>query len=118
MLKNLSIGSLILLIIAFLIYSTTGVFSKLTSAEEFLSFDYFAFLSLVLLAMGIYAFLWQIILKKLSLSQAFLFKSMTVVFALAFAYFLFDEKITWNNIIGACIIIVGIIFNSLEISEV
>ncbi len=112
--KQLGVSSFILLFVAFLVYSTTGVFSKLASREIFLSFGYFSYFALVLLTMGIYAILWQVILKKTPLSKAFLFKSMTVLFSLCFAYFVFNEIITWKNLVGASLIIIGIIVNSKD----
>ena len=107
---NHSVGlkSIFLLFVAFLVYSTTGVFSKITSFEEFLSFRYFFFFSLVVLSIAIYAVLWQIILRNVPLTQAFIFKSITVPFSLLFAYLIVNEDLTWNNLVGAAVIIAGI----------
>lgn len=112
--KRISLKAILLLMVAFLVYSTTGVFSKLTSKQEFLSFAYLSLFSLVTLAMGIYAILWQIILKRVALAQAFLFKSTTVIFSLLFARIFFTEQISYQNIIGAIFIVAGIIVNSLQ----
>lgn len=110
--RGLSISSLLLLIVAFLIYSTTGVFSKMASMHEMLSLSYIQYFSLVILAMGLYAILWQFILKKVDLAKAFLFKSLTVVFSLFFAWSIFDEIITIKNLIGCAFIVSGIVLNS------
>lgn len=106
-----------MLIIAFFIYSTTGVFSKMASTKEFLSISYISLLALVIISMGLYAILWQVILKKVPLNQAFLFKSMTVLFSLSFAFIIFDEDITKRNVIGSCFIITGIVINALKTSK-
>ena len=98
---------------AFLVYSSTGVFSKLASAEEFLSLGYLLRFGLVVLALGVYAVLWQIILKRFPLSRAYLYKSITVIFSLTFAFFIFGERITVQNILGAVLIISGIVVNSI-----
>lgn len=110
--QSLSITSVILLVSAFLIYSTTGVFTKLASREDFLSMAYMSFFSMVIVAMGIYAVMWQLILKRVPLAQAYLYKSMTVLFSLFFAYSIFNEEVTWKNMLGAVLIISGIIVNS------
>lgn len=110
--NKLSLSSLALLVVAFLIYSTTGVFNKLASGNEFLSTGYLSYFAIAILTIGIYAVLWQLILKKVPLTQAFLFKSITVLFSFCFAYFIFDETITWKNLLGGALIIVGIIVNS------
>lgn len=58
--------------------------------------------------MGVYAILWQQILKRIELSVAYMFKGTSIIFVMMLAYLLFGEQITWNNIIGAIIIICGI----------
>lgn len=109
--------SLLLLIGTFLIYSTTGVFSKMASLYDFLSLPYFLCLSLVVAALGVYAILWQQILKRVPLSQAFLFKSMAIVFSMFYATCIFHEEITLKNIVGCCFIIGGIVINSQSTKE-
>ena len=110
--RGLGITSYLLLVTAFLIYSTTGIFTKFASGEEFLSMTYIFFLSMVIVAMGIYAIMWQLILKRVPLSQAYLYKSMTVLFSLFFAFSIFNEEVTLKNMLGAVLIISGIIVNS------
>ena len=58
---------------------------------------------------GLYAVLWQQILKQIELSMAYMFKSTSLIFVMLLAYVFFDEQITWNNIVGAIIIISGIV---------
>ena len=107
----------ILLVLAFLIYSSSGVFTKLASRVSFLSIEYCLYFAIVILILAIYAVLWQIILKSTPLSQAFLFKSSTVIFSLLFASCLFGEHVTFQNLVGASIIIAGIIVNSFSYSS-
>ena len=57
---------------------------------------------------GIYAILWQQVLRRIELSSAYLFKGSTLVFTMLFAALLFGETITIPNIIGSVIIITGI----------
>ena len=110
--QKVSFGSYLLLLVAFLIYSSSGVFSKLASENEFLSMGYFKYFTLLIASMATYAVLWQIILKRFQLTQAFLCKSITVVFSLMFAHLFFSESISSNNIIGATLIVTGIVINS------
>ena len=58
--------------------------------------------------MGVYAILWQQVLKRIDLSTAYMFKGTSLVFVMLLAALLFGEAITWMNIIGAVIIISGI----------
>lgn len=57
-------------------------------------------------------FVWIFILKKVNLSFAYSFISISYIFILLIAYFMFKENITSNNIIGSSLIITGIIFIS------
>lgn len=98
----------IVLIGAIFIYTTSGVFSKLASQREFLSLGYIAFLTCTVGVLGIYAVLWQQIIKRMDVSLAYMFKGTGVVFGLMLAHFVFGEAITTTNIVGAAIIICGI----------
>ena len=89
------------LIGTFFIYTSSGVFSKLASQREFLSTGYIAFLGCTVGVLGIYAMLWQQIIKRMDVSLAYMFKGTGVVFGLMFAHFVFGEAITTTNIVGA-----------------
>lgn len=93
----------------FLIYSLAGVFSKFASRCEFLSFPYLAFLFGCIFIIGIYAVLWQQIIKHMPVSDAYMLKGMTGFIGLAYAYLIFGEPITINNIVGTTITLSGII---------
>ena len=66
--------------------------------------------------MGLYAVLWQRVLMRIELSMAYMFKGTSLIFVMLLANVLFDEQIAWNNILGAIIIISGIVLyaNSAE----
>ena len=112
--QRLALSSVLLLTVAFLIYSATGIFTKLASMQDPMGVAWLQYLAMAFVALGTYAVLWQFILGRVALSQAFLFKSTTVLFSLCFARFLFDEQISLQNIVGAFLIIVGIILNTLS----
>ena len=92
-----------------LLYACVPLFTKYTSQQEFLSWRYICGLAGAVGVMGIYAILWQLVLKRVELSLAYMFKGTSIVFVMLLAYWLFGEQITWNNIIGAMIIIIGIV---------
>ncbi len=58
--------------------------------------------------MGIYAIAWQQILKRLPLTVAYANKPVSLIWGMIWGSMLFREKITWNMILGAGIIFVGI----------
>jgi drug/metabolite transporter (DMT)-like permease len=100
-----------------MLYSSTGIFSKLTSTQDFLSLGYLFFFSMIIVILAIYSVLWQLILKKVPLAQAYLFKSTGGVFALLYAHFLFNEPVSVANILGMIIIFIGIVINSYRIAS-
>lgn len=92
-----------------LLYACVSIFTKYASQQEFLSWNYMLWLVGAVGVMGVYAVLWQQVLKRIELSMAYMFKGTSIIFVMLLAYILFGEQITWNNILGAIIIIVGIV---------
>lgn len=99
----------IFLITINILYACVSIFTKYASMHEFMSMHYIVGLMGAIGVMGIYAILWQQVLKRVELSLAYMFKGTSLVFVMLLAYLLFGEQITWNNILGAIIIIVGIV---------
>ena len=93
---------------ALVIFALTSVASKFASGADFLSVRFICFYGLVILGLGIYAVLWQQIIKHLPLITAYANKAVTVIWGLIFGYFIFGEKITIRKLIGAVIIIAGV----------
>ena len=59
--------------------------------------------------LGIYAIFWQQILKIFSLTTAFLNKAVTIVWGMIWGALFFSEEIKINMIIGAIIVLIGIV---------
>ena len=106
---KLTIVSLLSLIAINLLYACVGVFTKYASQQEFMSWNFILGVMGAVGVMGLYAVLWQQILKRVELSVAYMFKGTSIIFVMLLAYLLFGEQITWNNIVGAIIIIAGIV---------
>lgn len=75
-----------------------------------LSRFYLLWIAGAITVMAVYALLWQQVISKMPLSTAYMFKGTSLVFVLLFSALLFGEAITWSNVIGAIIIVLGIIF--------
>lgn len=97
-----------------LLYACVTIFTKYASQHEFLSVAYCLGLAGAIVLMGAYAIGWQQILKRVELSTAYMFKGTSLIFIMLLAYVLFGEQITPNNIIGACVIIIGIALYAKE----
>lgn len=94
--------------IAILVYSTTGIFTKLASQQNFLSWNFLLFYGIAISIMFLYAVLWQQFLKVMPLNTAYANKSVSTIWTMIFGYVVFKETITIPMVIGACIIIIGV----------
>lgn len=91
-----------------LVYACTGIFTKMASRQEMLSWPYLLWMAGAVGVMGVYAILWQQVLKRVELSTAYMFKGTGMIFGLLIAWLILGEQITINNMIGAAVIITGI----------
>ena len=98
-----------LLHILILFYSLSGILSKLASGEEFLSLEFCLCYGGMIAILGIYAIAWQQIIKHMPLTTAFCNKAVEIVWGILWGFLIFKEAIKWNMILGAVIVIAGVI---------
>ena len=89
-------------------FSFCGVFSKLAAQNDFLSLKFCLFYGISILILGVYAILWQQVLKRFSLTTAFFNKAVTIIWGMLWGILFFKETITLNMIIGAIIVLIGV----------
>lgn len=106
--KN-TVREYILLHVSFVVYSVTALLSKLAGGKPLFSADFFLFAVLVFVTLVVYAFIWQKALKSFPLVKAYSNKAVVIVWNLLWASILLGERITWENIVGSAIIMVGIV---------
>ena len=104
----------IMLQILLLIYSLSGIFSKLASQYNFLSIEFILCYGAIIFLLGIYAVVWQQIIKKLPLTNAYANKAISIVWGLIWGMIFFSENITIGKIIGCLFVIIGVIMFSLS----
>lgn len=97
-----------MLYVAFLVYSLTSVCSKKIAIQGRINVEFICYLVLEVILLGVYAIIWQQVLKRFTLVTAMSSKGIVVVFGLMWSVLLFGEKISIYNIIGAIIIVAGI----------
>lgn len=97
-----------------LLYACVTLFTKFAAQQEFMSILYCLALFGAIGIMGVYAVCWQQVLKRIDLSTAYMFKGTSLIFVMLLAYALFGEAITIMNIIGAVVIVLGIILYAKE----
>lgn len=91
-----------------LLSSLSGVCSKMAANQKFLSFQFCLYFGLVLFIMFAYAIIWQQVLKRIPLAVAYANKPVTLIWGIIWGSLIFKERITWNMILGAGIIFLGI----------
>ena len=99
---------LILNIVLF-VYSFSGFFSKTAATYEFLSIPFVVFYGLSLFLLVVYTFFWQKILKHIPLNIAYANKAVTIIWGVMWGKVFFDEKLSFLQIVGAVIIVFGVI---------
>ena len=97
----------ILLHIALLIYSTSGLFSKNASRHPFGSLPFILFYAGMIMVLGIYAVLWQQVIKRMNVTTAYANKAVTVVWGVVLGILFFRERITLRQVIACGVIIFG-----------
>lgn len=112
--RKISLKQLAFLQAIVIIYSLSGVLSKLAAGEKFLSFKFFVFYAVEIFVLGIYALLWQQVIKKVDLSIAYANRAMAIIWSLIWAVIGFHEAITVKNIIGVIIILIGTVIVNTE----
>ena len=90
-------------------YSLSGICSKMASGEKFLSFRFVLFYGFLICILGVYAIVWQQILKHIPLTTAFCNKSVGIIWGILWGYLFFHEAVKWNMLLGAAIVIVGVV---------
>lgn len=96
------------------LYSVTNIASKLASGQDFLSPLFIVYYGLMMLILAVYAIGWQQIIKRMPLTTAYANKAVTVVWGIIFGTLFFDEKISAGKLLGAVLIIAGIVLFALE----
>ena len=99
----------ILLHMMLLMLAIGGIFSKLASKQAFLSVSFILLYVVSLTVLFVYAIAWQQILKYTPLTVAYANKGMGLIWGMIFGNIFFSEIITFNMIIGAVIVFIGIL---------
>ena len=111
--KKIKLRDIFILQLVIAIYTLSTVFAKFAAGQEFLSFKFILFYGIEMLILGLYAIIWQQLIKKFDISVAYANKAMGLLWSIIWAILIFNDTITIKNIIGVIIVIVGtIIVNS------
>ena len=96
-----------------LIFSFTGIFSKLLAGSinvnGIFHWNTVLYLGLMVLNCGIYAIFWQQSIKNFDLQVAYSHRTVYNIWSLLWAFLIFGEKITVGNLIGTALMIAGVL---------
>lgn len=107
--KSSNLKYYILLHVLLMVYSISGILSKLAAKVVFMSIPFILLYLGIVFLLGIYAIFWQQIIKALPLTIAYANKAVSVIWGLVWGILFFHEKLTLGKIIGICLIVTGII---------
>ena len=100
---------LLILHIMLMFYSMSGIASKLAAGEKFLSPKFILYYGVIIGLLGVYAIVWQQIIKRIPLTTAYANRAVTIVWGIMWGALFFHENVTPLKVIGAVIVIVGVV---------
>lgn len=115
--QNTKLSSFLFMHAAFLVYCIYPLLGKFATRYEMLSFPFIALYCVVFGVLFVYAVLWQQVLKKIPLTTAIANKSITIVWGMIFGLLIFREQISLKMIVGAVLILSGILILSTDKME-
>ena len=112
--KNLK--NIILLQLIVIIYTFNSIIGKFSADAkvEFLSIGFIAFYAAEVAVLGIYAILWQQMIKRFELSVAYANRAMALLWSALWAVIIFHDRLTWKNILGILFVIAGTIVVNMD----
>lgn len=112
--KNAKLLNIIMLQFSVMVYSLSTVAGNMASKYEFLSLGYILFFGLEFLILGVYAILWQQIIKRFQLSIAYANKAMTLLWSMVWNLLIFSQGITPKKVVGVLIVMAGVVVMNME----
>lgn len=101
--------SFILMHIGFAVYSFYSVFGKLASLDNQSKLHSLFFYLILFFILGVYAIIWQQVLKVFPLSSAYTNKAVIIIWGMLWGKLFFVEQFTIKKIIAVLLIFTGII---------
>lgn len=98
----------VVLQVALFIVSLGGICSKMAGKQKMLSARFFFYYGMLLCILFVYAIVWQQVLKMLPLTVAYASKGIGIIYGMLWGILVFKETITWNMVLGAVLVLVGV----------
>ena len=95
------------------VYTLSSVVAKFATGKELFSFSFFLFYGIEIAILGVYAILWQQMIKRFDLSVAYANRAMALLWSAVWAIVLFHEKLGLKQLAGIGLVVLGtVIVNS------
>lgn len=107
--KNNKFLWIIILHVLVCFLSFSGVLSKFAAQQTFMSLPFIGLYICEIFILFVYALLWQQVLKHLPLTVAFCNKSVGMIWSMLWGVLLFKETLSLQMIIGAVIVLIGVL---------
>ena len=111
--KKIKAVDIVFLQVSVLVYSLSTVAANMASKHEFLSPGYILFFGLDFCILGIYAILWQQVIKRFQLSIAYANKAVTLLWSMLWNFLIFSTGITPGKVVGVLLVMTGVIVMNL-----
>ena len=116
--QKISIKNIFILQAVVVIYTLSSVLAKLATGEEVFSPAFFVFYGLEVMILGVYAILWQQMIKKFDLSTAYANRAMALLWSAVWAVVLFHESLNGKQLLGIGFVVLGtVIVNKDQTGE-
>jgi len=99
--------NILLLQAVVVIYTLSSVVAKFATGKELFSFSFFLFYGIEVAILGVYAVLWQQMIKRFDLSVAYANRAMALLWSAIWAVVLFHENLTGKQLLGIAFVIIG-----------
>lgn len=107
--RKLNFRDFLILQAVVIVYTASSVLGKLAavSAEGENGWGFLLLYGAEIGVLGIYAVLWQQVIRRVELSVAYANRAVALLWSLLWAVFLFGEKITPAQLLGISLVMIG-----------
>ena len=105
--RKMTLKMMAFLQLAVAIYTTSGIAAKLASRYVFLSPGFILCYGAEILILGVYAVIWQQIIKRVDISVAYTNRSVSIFWSMLWSVLIFHENVTFKEIAGVILIFAG-----------
>ncbi|WP_273446565.1 transporter [Thermophilibacter provencensis] len=99
------------------LYSLCSICGKLAAGFEFMSPGFILCYGSMILVLGLYAIGWQQVIKRMPLTSAYANKAVTIVWGIVWGVLLFHEAVTPAKLMGAAVVLAGVVLFSIADGE-